>query len=62
MKFEEKMKRLEKIVAALAEDAVPLDEAMELYKEGAELVKSCDQQLEKAEQQFEELSVPEELS
>ncbi|MBQ3824197.1 MAG: exodeoxyribonuclease VII small subunit [Clostridia bacterium] len=50
MGFEEKLKRLEEITAALESGSVKLDEAMKLYEEGAALSKELTEILGKAEQ------------
>jgi exodeoxyribonuclease VII small subunit len=49
--FEEQMKRLEEIVALLERGDAQLKDSLALFEEGTKLVKSCSEQLEKAEQQ-----------
>ncbi len=49
--FESNMQRLEQIVRALERGDVPLDESLELFQEGTELVRSCQNMLDNAKQQ-----------
>lgn len=51
--FEESMKRLEEIIAALEDPEIPLEEAMRLYKEGAQCSRFCREKLEKARHELE---------
>ena len=46
--FEESMQRLEVIVRALERGDAPLEESLKLFREGTELVRSCNQLLENA--------------
>ncbi len=46
--FATRMQRLEQIVEALEREDAPLEQSMELYKEGVSLVRQCREQLEKA--------------
>lgn len=46
--FATRMKRLEQIVEALEREDAPLEQSMELYKEGVGLVRQCREQLDKA--------------
>ena len=48
LRFEEAMKRLQEIVAALEDGEQPLEKGIALYKEGAALARFCREQLEKA--------------
>lgn len=48
--FEESLARLEEIVRHLESGDRPLDESLALFEEGAGLVKSCTEMLDKAEQ------------
>ncbi|QCQ21957.1 exodeoxyribonuclease VII small subunit [Desulfoglaeba alkanexedens] len=48
-KFEEALKDLEKIVERLEKGDVPLEEAMEAFSEGVQLVRFCHQKLDEAE-------------
>ncbi|MBO5899001.1 MAG: exodeoxyribonuclease VII small subunit [Clostridia bacterium] len=50
MSFEASLARLDEIVAALERDSVPLSELMKLYEEGVTLLRSCNEQLDTAEQ------------
>lgn len=49
--FESAMHRLEQIVRALERGDAPLEESLKLFQEGTELVRSCQQLLDKAELQ-----------
>ncbi len=49
MTFEQALARLEEIVALLEKGDVPLDQSLELYEEGAGLVKRCNAALTQAE-------------
>ena len=51
MSFEEKLSRLEEIVAALEKGDVPLADSLRLFEEGTKLVNACSTELDKAEQQ-----------
>ena len=64
--FEASLKRLEEIVAALERGDAPLEDAMKLFEEGTKLIRTCSNQLDKAEQQVVRLKkgadgAPEEL-
>ena len=64
--FETRLKRLEEIVAALERGDAPLEDAMKLFEEGTKLIRTCLNQLDKAEQQVVRLKkgpdgAPEEL-
>ena len=48
--FEEKIRRLEAIVAELEKGAAPLADALALFEEGTKLVSECSGQLDQAEQ------------
>ena len=50
MKFEEAMGALEQIVRQLESGNVPLDEALDKFKEGMELSQFCNEALTKAEE------------
>ncbi len=50
--FEEAMEKLEKIVGRLEDGEVPLEESINLYKEGMELSKWCHDKLKTAEEQL----------
>ena len=49
--FEEKLQRLEAIVAELEKGSVPLAESLALFEEGTRLTAACTQELDRAEQQ-----------
>ena len=49
--FEEKLTRLEEIVAALEKGDAQLADSLKLFEEGTKLIASCSDQLDKAEQQ-----------
>ena len=53
--FEESMQRLEQIVRAMERGDVPLEESLKLFQEGTELVRSCNQLLEKAQLQVKKI-------
>jgi len=53
MKFEEALKRLEKIVSDLENGDLALDEALEKYEEGIRLSKVCAKKLEAARKKVE---------
>ena len=49
--FEEKMTRLEVIVAKLEKGDAQLSDSLQLFEEGTRLVTACREELDKAEQQ-----------
>lgn len=49
MKFEEKIKELEKLVGELESEDVNLDDAINKYTNAMKLVKECDDELKKIE-------------
>ena len=53
MKFEEALKKLEKIVQDLEDGDLPLDEALGRYEEGIKLSKACAKKLEVARKKVE---------
>jgi exodeoxyribonuclease VII small subunit len=53
--FEASMLRLSTIVTALEKNEIPLEEAIALFEEGLNLVKSCDTQLKGFETKVQEL-------
>lgn len=53
MKFEEALKKLEKIVQDLEDGDLPLDESLEKYEEGIRLSKVCARKLEAAKKKVE---------
>lgn len=50
--FEEAMKQLEEIVRKLEQGDVPLEESIDLYKQGMELSAQCSTKLQEAEKQL----------
>ena len=50
LSFEEKLSRLEEIVAALEKGDAPLADSLRLFDEGTKLVNACSTELDKAEQ------------
>lgn len=52
IKFEEALKKLEKIVEDLEKGNLPLDEALKKYQEGVELSRACSQRLENAKKKI----------
>jgi exodeoxyribonuclease VII small subunit len=55
--FEESVKRLEQIVSDLENSEIKLDEMLQLYEEGSELIKSCFLKLDDVEKKISVLSV-----
>lgn len=53
--FEESMARLEQIVRAMERGDVALEESLKLFKEGTELVRSCQKLLEDAQLQVKKI-------
>jgi exodeoxyribonuclease VII small subunit len=53
--FEKGIERLEQIVADLDQSNVPLEQALDLFREGIELVKNCNNLLDSAEAKVEVL-------
>jgi exodeoxyribonuclease VII small subunit len=53
IKFEDGLKRLEKIVDELEAGNIPLEEALERYEEGIKLSKICAKKLEEAKSRIE---------
>jgi exodeoxyribonuclease VII small subunit len=53
MKFEEALKRLEKIVGELEAGSLSLDDSLERYEEGIRLSKMCSKKLEAARKKVE---------
>ena len=57
MTFEESMARLEEVLAELESPEGSLDELLKLYTEGVELIRLCNDRLEKAEQRVKMLQM-----
>ncbi len=56
MTFEQAMKRLEEINGQLQKNECPLDDAIELYKEGLKLAQLCLDKLNSLSKQLEDIS------
>ncbi len=56
IKFEEALKKLEKIVTELEQGDLSLDEALKKYQEGIELSRQCSSRLENAKKKIDVLS------
>lgn len=56
VKFEDALKKLEKIVQDLERGELTLDEALKKYQEGVELSRLCSQRLDQAKKKVELLS------
>ncbi|MCX5709498.1 MAG: exodeoxyribonuclease VII small subunit [Candidatus Omnitrophica bacterium] len=56
VKFEEALKKLEKIVVDLEQGDLSLDEALKKYQEGIELSRVCSQRLESAKKKIDVLT------
>jgi exodeoxyribonuclease VII small subunit len=54
-KFEDALKKLEKIVSKLEEGEIPLEESLKLFEEGIRLSRFCNQKLDEAEKKVEVL-------
>ncbi len=55
MNYSEKIARLEEILGAMERGALPLDETLELYREGREIVNECRAFLRSAEESIRKL-------
>ena len=53
--FEKEMKRLDEIVNKISSQNLPLDECLQLYKEGQEIVKKLEKALEDAQEKIEKV-------
>lgn len=49
-RFEDRLERLEQIVARLEDDSVGLEEALELFEDGMRLAQACRERLAEVEQ------------
>jgi exodeoxyribonuclease VII small subunit len=56
IKFEEALKKLEKIVEELEQGDLSLDEALKKYQEGIELSRQCSARLENAKKKIDVLA------
>jgi exodeoxyribonuclease VII small subunit len=59
-RFEDRLARLERVVARLEDESVGLEEALELFESGMELARSCRSRLEQVEQRVSRLLEPSE--
>ena len=57
MSFEESMERLQQIVRAMERGDVALEESLDLFREGTELVKECSRMLDEAQLQISKVTV-----
>jgi exodeoxyribonuclease VII small subunit len=57
--FEESLQRLEEIVSELENNDIKLDDMLQLYEEGSELIKICLAKLDDVEKKISVLSVGE---
>lgn len=55
MTFEQSMARLEQIVRTMERGDAPLEESLKLFREGTELVRSCNALLENAQLQVKKI-------
>jgi len=53
--FEEGLQKLEEIVSRLENGDIPLEESINIFKEGVELTKFCKEKLNEAETQLKKL-------
>ena len=53
--FEASMARLEQIVRAMERGDVPLEESLKLFREGTDLVRTCNELLENAQLQVKKI-------
>ncbi|MFA5362786.1 MAG: exodeoxyribonuclease VII small subunit [Candidatus Omnitrophota bacterium] len=56
IKFEDALKKLEKIIEELEQGDMSLDEALKKYQEGLELSRVCSQRLENAKKKIDVLT------
>jgi len=56
VKFEDALKKLERIVGELEGGELPLDDSLKKYEEGVGLVRVCSQRLEQVERRVEVLT------
>ena len=60
MSFEEKLKRLDEVVAKIEGEELPLQEVLSYYQEGKTLIKELQSELKAAEEKVGNLAVNEE--
>ena len=56
LSFEQSMARLDEIVRHLEKGDMPLNDSLALFEEGTALIRSCEKQLDEAEQKVVKLS------
>ncbi|MGE5455517.1 MAG: exodeoxyribonuclease VII small subunit [Ignavibacteriales bacterium] len=61
MKFEDKIKTLEKIINELENDDINLDDSIEKYTKAMKLVKECDEELKNIEEKISKIVTPDGL-
>lgn len=54
--FEQNMTELQDVVKQLEEGALPLNEAVERFQQGADIVKKCQKELQEAELKVEKIT------
>lgn len=57
LSFEEAMALLEEVVKSLEQGKISLEQSVELYKQGTELVMACQKKLEEAEAEIKKYNV-----
>lgn len=55
MSFENKLSRLEEIVAKMESGELSLDDSLKLFEEGVKLSRDCNKELSEAEQKVQQL-------
>ena len=61
MNFEQSVKKVDEIIGKLSEGDIPLEEAIELYKSGADELARCRKIIENAEKEVMKVTSSEEL-
>ncbi|MDO4642449.1 MAG: exodeoxyribonuclease VII small subunit [Cardiobacteriaceae bacterium] len=56
MTYEQQLQQLESLIKQLENGELSLEKALAAYEEGIKLIRSCQQQLEHAEQRIQQLS------
>ena len=57
IRFEDELQRIEDIIRTINNDALPLEDALNLHSEARTLIKKCESYLKNAYVKFEELNV-----
>lgn len=55
LNFEQSLAKLEQIVQRLEEEQIPLERAIDLYAEGQQLIKQCEQRLKAADNRIRQI-------